>query len=254
MGERAAYAPGTFCWVGLATSDPENATAFYARLFGWEARDEDGGYSLFSLDDGAVAILYRQTEMARDADVAPHWTSFVSVEDADASAERARELGATLPRDPFDVAGAGRVATLRDPVGAIVSLWEPSGRAGAEVVNDVGCFCWNELATGEVERATAFYAELFGWEYETSPTGYAGISNAGVHNGGIRPLRERDGNAAPNWVPYFTVDNVGDTVRAAEAAGGQVLVPTMDLGEVRIAVLADPQGASFVVFQGPTDP
>ena len=253
MGERTRYEPGTFCWVGLATSNPEGAAAFYASLFGWEP-DEGRGFGVFRLDDKAVAAVYRQTEMARAADVDPHWTSFVSVADADSSAANARELGATLPREPFDVEDAGRVATLRDPVGAIVSLWEPRSLAGAELVNDVGCFCWNELATSDVERATTFYADLFGWEYETSPTGYATISNAGTHNGGIRPLRERDDpDATPNWTPYFTVANVDETGRTAESTGGRTLVPTMDLGEVRIAVLADAQGAAFVVFEGPVD-
>jgi uncharacterized protein len=254
VGDRTRYEPGTFCWVGLATSDPSGAKAFYASVFGWEL-DAGRGWGVFRLDGKAVAVLYRQTEMARAAEVAPQWTSFVSVADADASAAQARELGGSLPREPFDVEDAGRVATVRDPVGAIVSLWEAGSRGGAELVNDVGCFCWNELATSDVERATAFYAGLLGWEYETSPTGYATISNAGIHNGGIRPLRERDDpDAAPNWVPYFTVANVDDTGRVAESAGGSTLVPTMDLGEVRIAVLADPQGAAFVVFQGPVDP
>jgi uncharacterized protein len=254
MGERSRYEPGTFCWVGLATSDPESASSFYERLFGWEVDTSPSTYTVFRLGGKAVAALYPQTAMARAADVAPHWTSFVSVEDADASAARAQELGATLPREPFDVADEGRVATLRDPVGAIVSLWEPRSRIGAELVNDVGCLCWNELATPDTERATAFYAALLGWEFETSPAGYATISNGGVDNGGIRPLRERDDpDAAPNWVPYFTVENVDDAVHAAAQASGTALGPTMELGEGRIAVLADRHGASFVVYHGITD-
>jgi uncharacterized protein len=259
MGERTRYEPGTFCWVGLATTDPASARTFYASLFGWQAgeqTDETDAYSVLTLEGKPVAVLYRQTPMARAADVAPHWTSFVSVDDADASAARARELGGTLPRDPFDVSGAGRVATVRDPVGAIVTLWEPRGRIGAEVVNDAGAFCWNELATSDQDRARSFYGDLLGWEYELSPGGYATILNGGVRNGGIRGPgeRERELGDAPNWTPYFTVADADDAARTAEQAGGSILLPPKDFGHERIGVLADPQGAAFVIFEGEIDP
>jgi uncharacterized protein len=255
MGERRRYEPGAFCWVGLATSDPASARTFYGRVFGWKAAEETGAYSTFRLDGKSVAVVYAQTQMARAAAVAPHWTSFVSVEDADACAARARELGAMLPRDPFDVADAGRAATVRDPVGAIVTLWEPRTSVGAEVVNDAGAFCWNELATTSPDRARAFYGGLFGWEYELSPSGYATILNVGARNGGIRGLSEfeREHDTPPNWTPYFTVASADEAARTAEHAGGAILVRPKDFGHERIGVLADPQGAAFVIFEGETD-
>lgn len=259
MGGRTRYEPGTFCWVGLATTDPASARSFYASLFGWQAEDptdEADAYSVLMLRGKVVAVLYRQTAMARAADVAPHWTSFISVDDADASAARARELGGTLPRDPFDVPGAGRIATVRDPVGAIVTLWEPRGSIGAELVNDAGAFCWNELATSDPDRARSFYGDLLGWEYELSPGGYATILNAGVRNGGIRGLGEREHELgeAPNWTPYFTVASADDAARTTERAGGSILLPPKDFERERIGLLADPQGAAFVTFEGETDP
>jgi predicted enzyme related to lactoylglutathione lyase len=246
--------------VGLATSDPSGAQEFYRRVFGWKsqrsASDEAEAYYVFTVADKAVAVVYSQTEMARAASVSPHWTSFVSVADADASAARASELGGTLPRDPFDVEGAGRIATVRDPVGAILTLWESRGSIGAELVNDVGAFCWNELATADPDRARSFYADLFGWEYRLSPSGYATILNAGARNGGIRGLgeRERERGDTPNWTPYFTVENADSAARAAEDAGGTVVLAPRDFEHERIGVLADPQGAVFVIFEGETDP
>jgi predicted enzyme related to lactoylglutathione lyase len=169
MGERTRYEPGTFCWVGLATSDPGGATAFYTSLFGWQAEDLPAGaagtFTLLRQDGSDVAILYRQTTEALAAGAPPHWTSYISVEDADATAARADELGgAAVFREPFDVLDAGRVVAIRDPTGAIVSLWQPRSRIGATLVNDVGAFCWNELATDDVERAASFFAALLGWD------------------------------------------------------------------------------------------
>ena len=183
IGERRRYEPGTFCWVGLATSDPTSAKAFYTSLFGWHAEDLEagavGGYTTLRHRGKEVAILYMQQPEARAAGAPPHWTSYISVEDADGVAARAGELGgAAVFREPFDVLDAGRVAAIRDPTGAIVTLWQPRSRIGATLVNDVGALCWNELATTDVEPAKLFFDELLGWEYETEESGCISIRPA----------------------------------------------------------------------------
>jgi predicted enzyme related to lactoylglutathione lyase len=259
MGERTRYEPGTFCWVGLATPDPVGAKAFYTSLFGWQTEDlsagEAGRYTLLRRDGKEVAILYRQTAEARAADAPPHWTSFISVDDAEATAARAGELGgAAVFREPFDVLDAGRVAAIRDPSGAMVSLWQPRSRIGATLVNDVGALCWNELATTEVERAKSFFGELLGWEYETDDSGYVSIKSAGSLNGGMREQTEEERGRPPNWLPYFTVEDAEDAARHAEQAGGRRLLPTTKVHSGRFTVIADPQGAALAVFEGETDP
>jgi predicted enzyme related to lactoylglutathione lyase len=258
MGERTRFAPGTFCWVGLATSDPDSATAFYTGLFGWRAEDFEAGaagaYSALRQGGHEVAILYLQQPEARAAGAPPHWTSYISVEDADAIAARAAELGAAAVfREPVDVLDAGRVAAIRDPTGAIVSLWQPRARIGATLVNDVGALCWNELATADVERAKSFFGELFGWEYEIAEGGYVSIKNAGSLNGGMREQTERERDSPPSWLPFFTVENTDKATTRAERLGGRRLMPTTKTHVGRFAVVADPQGAAFAVFEGETD-
>jgi uncharacterized protein len=202
MGERTRYDAGTFCWVGLATSDTAAAKAFYGSLFGWNDEDLDAGaagaYTTLRRGGKEVAILYRQQPQARAAGAPPHWTSYIAVEDAAATAARANELGgAAVFRAPFDVLDAGRVAAIRDPTGAIVSLWQPGSRIGATLVNDTGALCWNELATTDVERAKSFFGELLGWEYETDDSGYVTLKNAGRLNGGMREQMEQARRVAP---------------------------------------------------------
>ena len=258
MGQRTRYEPGTFCWVGLATSDPPAATSFYASLFDWQAEElPTGGAGTFTLlrrHGGEVALLYRQTPEARAAGAPPHWTSYISVDDVDATAARAGELGgAAVFREPFDVLDAGRVAAIRDPTGAIVSLWQPRSRIGATLVNDVGALCWNELVTEDVERARSFFSALFGWDCRTRDTGYVAIRNGGSLNGGMRRRLDHERGSPPNWVPYFTVTSARDSARHAEELGGRILLPAMHTRCGRVAVIADPQGAAFAVFQGETD-
>jgi len=259
MGERRRYEPGTFCWVGLATSDLAGATAFYTTLFGWDAEDFPAGaagtFAMLRFRGEDVGLLYRQTPEARAAGAPPHWTSYISVEDADAAARRAGELGgAAVFREPFDVLDAGRVVAIRDPTRAIVSLWQPRSRIGATLVNDVGALCWNELATTDAERTESFFRELLGWEYRTDETGYTTIMNAGSPNGGMREQTDQERGIEPNWLSYFTVASVDGAARQAEQAGGRRLMPPTDVSSGRIAVLADPQGAAFAVFEGKTDP
>jgi uncharacterized protein len=250
MAERTRYEPGDFCLVGLATSDPAAAGAFYASLFGWEVDDAGSGFALLRLGGRAVAVLYRQTPEARAAGAPPHWTSFVSVEDADATASRAGELGgAAVFREPFDVLDEGRVAAIRDSTGAMVSLWEPGTRLGAELVNDIGAWSWNELATTEVDGARSFYADLLGWTYEAAEAGYVVVVNAGHRNGGIREQSESERGTPPVWVPYFTVASAHDAARRADEAGGHTLV-----ARGRQALVADPQDAAFWVIEGAVDP
>ena len=259
MGERRRYEPGTFCWVGLATSDLAGATAFYTTLFGWDAEDFPAGaagtFAMLRFRGEDVGLLYRQTPEARAAGAPPHWTSYISVEDADAAARRAGELGgAAVFREPFDVLEAGRVVAIRDPTRAIVSLWQPRSRIGATLVNDVGALCWNELATTDVERARSFFGGLLGWDFRTDETGHTTITNAGRPNGGMRQQSERERRTESHWLPYFTVGRADGAARQAAQAGGRTLVPPHDIASGRIALLADPQGAEFAVFEGKTDP
>jgi uncharacterized protein len=245
--------------VGVATSDPAAAERFYTSLFGWEAEElsagEAGAYTMLRRSTRDVAILYRQQPEARAAGAPPHWTSYISVEDADATAARADELGGgAVFREPFDVLDAGRVAAISDPTGAIVSLWQPRSRIGATLVNDVGALCWNELATTDVERAKAFFGELLGWQYETDESGYAWIKNRGRLNGGMRNRTEHERGILPNWLPYFTVENTDDAARQAERGGGRTISPPTEIHIGRFAVIADPQGAAFAVLEGDTDP
>jgi uncharacterized protein len=254
MGQRESYAPGTFCWADLGTTDADAAKAFYTRVFGWEAVDTEvgdaGTYTTFKLDGRDVAAMYEMDEEQRGA-LAPHWSSYVSVEDVDALAPRVRELGGEVLAEPFDVMQAGRTAALRDPTGATLHLWQPREQLGAGRVNDPGCMVWNELASPDPARARDFFAELLGWTVEPEESGYGVIKLNGAINGGMRP--PQDGEPT-HWLVYFTVASVDETVAAIREAGGTVIAGPMDTPVGRVAAVGDPQGAVFALFEGEVDP
>lgn len=255
MPERHSYDPGAFCWAGLATSDPAAASVFYAAVFTWEAVERSapaaGRYTLLARDGKEVAILYRQTAAARAAQTPPHWTSYIAVDDVDVTSVRAAELGGqAVFRAPFDVLGEGRVAAIRDPSGAIVSLWQAQSRAGAALMDTVGALCWNELVTPDVGRAASFYERLLGWSYAAAD-GYTTVRVGGRPNGGIRAPTDDERREEPRWLPYFMVESVDAAVRAAEAAGGRTLSPPRPSAIGRQCLVSDPQGAAFGLLDHP---
>jgi predicted enzyme related to lactoylglutathione lyase len=249
------YPPGAFCWVGLAASDPDVAKTFYQGLFGWRPEERVaagiGEFTTMRLGSKAVALVYRQTAEARAARVPPHWTSFVSVKVADRAEARAAELGGTVVRDSFEVGELGRVATVRDPTGAIVSLWEPRREAGADLRDVVGGLAWNELSTPDPERAAAFYGELLGWRCVGRERFYA-VQHAGAVIAIIRTQHADERGQPPNWLPCFAVDDLEAAERRAIALGGRALgVAAAAPGTFggRTVRLADPLGADFAAWE-----
>jgi uncharacterized protein len=256
MGVRKRYEPGTFCWADLSTADVEGAKAFYGDLLGWEFRDDEipggGTYTMCYVGGDDVAAMVEQNQQPG------HWNHYVSVKSADEATAEAKRLGATVLEEPFDVMDVGRMAVFSDPEGAVFCAWEPRGHAGAGRVNDAGCMTWNELQSGRPDEAAAFYGELFGWGTEpiteNGQTVYVTIKNrAGWMNGGIMPTIGTPADAPSFWLIYFTVPSCDAAVSRTQELGGRVLAGPMEPGFGRIAVLSDPQGAHFAVFEGETD-
>jgi predicted enzyme related to lactoylglutathione lyase len=255
MGERTQYAPGTFSWADLATTDQAAAKDFYAGLFHWEAEDmpmgEGVSYSMMRLDGMDVAAIAPQPQQQREAGVPPLWNSYVTVESADAAAEQAGNLGATVHAPPFDVLDVGRMAVIQDPQGAFFMVWEPRRHIGARLVNAPGALCWNELSSPDVDASAAFYGELFGWTtepYEGGPGRYLVVKNGDRANGGIRELGDQP--APPHWLVYFGVDDIDAGLAKVEELGGSKLFGPLDIGVAKIGIVQDPQGAAFAIYDG----
>jgi uncharacterized protein len=258
MGERTQYAPGTFCWTDLSTTDQDAAKAFYGGLFGWQAEDmpvdENVAYSMMRLDGRDVAAIAPQPPPQREAGAPPAWNSYVSVASADA-AERARELGATVAAGPFDVMEAGRMAAIQDPQGAFFMAWEPRRHFGAALVNAPGALSWNELASPDLDAAAAFYRELFGWTitpFEGSPEPYLTIRNGEPNNGGMREPSPPD--TPPHWLVYFATEEIEAALARVGELGGATVAGPIDIAMARIGIVADPQGAAFALYAGQLEP
>jgi len=114
-------AAGEFCWETLNTTDIEKAKAFYATLFGWTAAAGPGGnMNVFSAGETQVADV----EPAQPG-MPSHWLAHVVVAKLEPARERAEKLGAKVFVPVIDIPQVGRVCIIQDPVGAVISLFEP---------------------------------------------------------------------------------------------------------------------------------
>ncbi|MBV9762676.1 MAG: VOC family protein [Acidobacteriaceae bacterium] len=250
------YAPGAFCWFELAATDPAAAKHFYMSLFGWAVNDfpmgPNGSYSMFDLEGQSIAAAYTMVPEQREKGVPSHWMLYVSTPSADKTAARAAELGAKIVLAPFDVYSFGRMAVFSDPTRAHFSIWEPQQHIGAGLAAVDGTVCWADLNTPDIETAVKFYSALFGWEISggDDPSGYLHIKNNGQPIGGVTPAAMRNPQAPPHWMLYFLVSDCDASAARALQLGATFLLPPLTVEHVgRMAIVKDPQGAVFALFQ-----
>jgi predicted enzyme related to lactoylglutathione lyase len=281
MLERDGYPHGVPCWVDTAQPDPEAAVGFYRGLFGWEfvdrmPADSPGRYFVAQLRGRDVAAVGSQQE---GAPYTPVWSTYIWVDSADEAAAKVNDAGGTTLMEPFDVPDAGRMGVFSDPSGAVFCAWQAGKRKGAGLVNEPGTWNWSDLNTRDPEGAKAFYGAVFGWEADTGVIdgvgdytmwrlpGYGEFLEAGDPDlrrrqaeagvptgfadaiGWMMPMTsDRYPDGVPShWSVTFSVDDADATAGRAEELGGKVVVPAFAAGDVRAAVLSDPQGAVFTV-------
>ncbi|MFJ7158333.1 VOC family protein [Streptomyces sp. NPDC101118] len=121
-----------------------------------------------------------------------------------------------------------------------------------------GTPCWTDLMVPDQQAALDFYRDLFGWQGEVGPPetgGYSVCHLKGAPVAGIMKAMNPDGTVpdpAPPaaWTTYLATPDAAATVAASKGAGGSVLVDAMDVMDLgRMAVLADPTGAVFGIWQ-----
>ncbi len=248
------FAPGTPCWVDLLTSDPDLAKSFYGELFGWSAEggeEEFGGYVSFTSGGQGVGGMMRNTEEMPAPD---GWTTYISTTDIDATASAVTSEGGRVIQQPMHVARFGSMAIVADPVGAVFGLWQSGSHTGFGRYNEPGSVTWDEHHSKDFAKSTAFYATVFGWQYDkTSDTDDFRYYTAQVDGETVAGLMDSAAflpdEVPSHWAVYFSVDDIDASVEKLVGLGGSVVRPAEDTPFGRIADLKDPTGAPFKLHQ-----
>jgi len=256
--EDKRHPAGSHCWLDLATSDLAAAKEFYTQVlsFGYLEVPMPGGapgvYTMLAVGDGQQGGARELGPEEKQAKVPPHWMVYTAVDDVDATAAKAVELGGRVMVPAFDIPDTGRMAVLEGPNGEAFAVWDRnSPHPGSSVTdrNQTGAFCWAELAAREPDTSGPFYAGLFGWEPKDGA--FPGHPYTVFHNGeqqaaGMFLMPSEMGGAPTAWLIYFMVPDTPAAVARTEELGGRALSPVMQIpGVGTVCTLMDPQGAVF---------
>lgn len=267
MTER--YIPGVPCWADAVYADPEAAVEFYSGLFGWHCEDtmppdHPGHYYQASLDGGLVAAI----SSFEGDDVPSAWTSYVWVDDADATTATAAQAGGSVLVEPTDIPGSGRFSLIADPQGAVFGTWQADQHRGATKINEHGSVVFNDLYTPDIAAAETFYGQVFGWKASSVADGSMWTMSAyGDHLETLQPgLRAQmaemgapgfenvvasvqEAEGAAHWGISFATDDVEATVERATQLGATIVTEPVRSSWVIEAAIEDPQGARFTAVQ-----
>jgi len=180
----------------------------------------------------------------------PSWVDLATT-DVEAAA-KVEPAGGRVVMQLFDVMDNGRMAVITDPEGAYFALWQPKESIGAEIVNEHGALCWNEVAVDDPQKLIPFYEQVLNVKFgrvEGVDMEYWMLKVGGRDVGGMMPKNEQMKGLASHWSVYFAVDDCDGSVEKAKSMKAQVIVPPADMGPYRFAVLQDPQGAVFSVVK-----
>lgn len=122
--------------------------------------------------------------------------------------------------------------------------------------HEPGSFSWVELATSDPGAAKSFYTSLFGWTAADTPMGpefvYTRLQLGGKDVGALYKMmkEQAEQGVPPNWLCYVTVESADEAAKKAKQLGGTVLAEAFDVEDYgRMAMLQDPEGAVFAVWQ-----
>jgi uncharacterized protein len=154
--------------------------------------------------------------------------------------------------EAMDVGDAGRMAMFADPEGAVIGVWQAKEHRGAGLVNEPNTWAWNELMCDDPEKAKQFYAGVFGWGEVTNGEGdhqYTEWQVGGRSIGGMLKKPAEMPSMPSFWTVYIQVADIEAAAKRLADLGGQVVRPATEIEPGTFAVVTDPAGAMFNLFE-----
>ena len=248
--------PGRWVWGDLVTSDVAKAADFYGEVFGWTFETYGGDddldtYTLVLADGLPIGGMVFDERAIKDARPSARWVPFVSVPDVGAAAHAVTQRGGAVVLAPVTLGERGMTAVFKDPEGALFGAVHSRHGDPADYAPDPNEWLWLDLWSGDVAKATAFYAAVVG--YTSVPIEGDAVRH-GVHlvSGGFARagiMEKRDERVTAAWLPYVLVTDVAAATEKARAAGGKVLFEPVGTRRAKVAIIADPTGAAVGVAE-----
>ncbi|MEM6720721.1 MAG: VOC family protein [Bacteroidota bacterium] len=112
-------------------------------------------------------------------------------------------------------------------------------------------FIYADLSTYSPSKSIAFYEDVFGWKYYEAYNYYAAyLKNKEVAGLYETPQKFKQMRMPHFWMSYIQVNAISETVQKAKELGGIVELETNLFSNNKIALIRDPSGAGFTVYEG----
>ena len=255
---------GKVVWHDLITDTPAESRRFYERLFGWEFESvgaalgfaSNDAYTLIRNNGRLIGGMVDANQIKNEDDIS-QWVALISVADVERATSMVESGGGTVFTPPTDLAARGTIAVVADNTGALFALLQTKSGDPADREPDYGDFLWDELWTNDVEKATAFYQEIAGYEAvdenvddDDREEDYRLFMAGGKPRAGV--MDNPFGDVRPVWVNYLRVEDPAAITARVEALGGRILVEAQprDIGG-EVAFIAGPSGAGIALQTWP---
>lgn len=240
-------AKGTVVWRELMSNDSAKSAAFYSELFGWKAERMDMPgmpYTIFKVGERMVAGMM---DIPSGAPIPSHWSSYVEVDDADATAKLITSLGGQVVAGPMDVEGVGRIGSALDPQHAAFAFMK-SATPSTPTTPGLGEFCWEQIHPTDVDAAIAFYSKVFGWTSVDFPGAPMKVVKAGDID--VASVMAAPPGVHPHWIHYVVVDDLKSAGDRAARLGGKLMMENVTVPNIgSFTVVQDPVGAFICPFK-----
>ncbi|HEY8416457.1 MAG TPA: VOC family protein [Limnochordales bacterium] len=261
MSELFVPQVGAVFSADIAVPEHDREVRFYSRVLGTGPQPLWQENLLNNIGLPIIGVGERRSEFQH---LPLQWMPHIQVADVAASVRRALELGGMELMHAKDNDGRSQWAVLQDPFGAAFGLipvvapeqLPPSERFPSDP-RAVGRIAWLDLTVPEAPAARDFYREVVGWSVQDvamqddrgSYADYAMLGEKGTRVAGVCHARGVNADMPPVWMIYLPVGDLAESVRRAEEEGGRVLkVVGKDAG-YRFAIVQDPVGAYFALWQ-----
>ncbi len=235
-------------WFELVSENAQVANHFYSSLFGWEIKQRTNHHYVAILNGQEIAGINQIKNDDKNVQES-QWFPAFQVIDLKATLKNAKQAGAEVLREITHARDFGHYAAIRDPQGAVLML---SNAPVKKVGQSAGNWIWSELWTVSPEKSAYFYEDLSGLiamrEEGKGKKAYNVFMKDGESIAGFMPVESSEFQT--RWGGYIAVDNLEQTIKKAKQLGGKVFDVNLDQhGAGKVAVLADPLGAVFFIYE-----
>ena len=248
---------GAIAWFSLMTTKFESIGSFYTQLFGWEVTKHEipgiGDSIQYSATKGKV--FAGPVPLEPNTDLSSHWIPYFAVRDVDQASRKVVDHGGTLAHEGFDIPTVGRTAIVVDPGGAPFHIYTPevTDQDFNVIGGDFGEPCWLELTSNKPKALSSFYQNILPWGLSEidmgTPDPYI-IAKSGENMVcGISPRDPSLPTVAEVWLPYFMVQDIAQSSQQVVALGGKTHMDPKPIQQGIFALVEDPAGARFYLFQ-----